>query len=92
MWRKLSADGSVWQVRVVPGDASAEASGAGEGQEMIEFRPEDGLRPTRRLAVDAGALDGMDEEALRTAFRQARPIGGDYYGRPGKRMPDVRES
>jgi hypothetical protein len=31
----------------------------------------------------------MDEAGLRSAFLQARPIGGDFYGRPGKRMPDA---
>jgi hypothetical protein len=31
----------------------------------------------------------MDEAALKSAYLRARPIGGDYYGRPGKRMSDM---
>jgi hypothetical protein len=32
----------------------------------------------------------MDADALSAAFAQARPLGGDHYGRPGKRMDDAR--
>lgn len=83
MWKTIEADGFVWEVRtvVMPPD-----EGAGE---LLEFRTSHGNQPPRRLAVDEGALDGMDEEALRAAYRQARPIGGDHYGRPGKRMSDA---
>ena len=39
--------------------------------------------------VAAGSLEHMDEGALRAAYLRALPIGGDHYGRPGKRMTDV---
>ena len=64
----------------------AESIGAGE---LLEFRSRDPNRPPRRLFVHAGRLDLMDDEALRRALRQARPIGGDFYGRPGKHMEDA---
>ncbi|MBI4409991.1 MAG: hypothetical protein HY561_09810 [Gemmatimonadetes bacterium] len=82
MWRRICADGCEWEVRVLPRESPA-------GLEILEFRALDGLRPPRRLAVPLGLLERMDELALAVAYRQARPIGGDYYGRPGKRMPDV---
>lgn len=40
-------------------------------------------------SADAGGLGEMDDPELRSALRQARPIGGDVYGRPGKRMGDA---
>jgi hypothetical protein len=64
----------------------AESFGPGE---LLEFRSGDPNRPPRRLFVHAGRLDLMDDEALRRALRQARPIGGDFYGRPGKHMEDA---
>jgi hypothetical protein len=79
LWRTLHADDCDWDVGVV----------AGEGEEIIEFRPREPTRPPRRLAVAPGALADMDDEALRSAYTRARPIGGDYYGRPGKRMSDM---
>ncbi len=70
--------------------ARAGAHGAtGAEPELLEFRSADPNRPPRRLLVDAGRLARMDDEALRRALRQARPIGGDFYGRPGKRMGDT---
>lgn len=84
MWRRLTLDGSEWEVRVVsigPDDAS--------GEEILEFSPVEATRPTRRLAVPAGAASGISEEDLKVAFVKARPIGGDHYGRPGKRMSDI---
>jgi hypothetical protein len=45
--------------------------------------------PPRRVSVRRGALEAMGEPDLKSAFMRARPIGGDHYGRPGKRMPDV---
>lgn len=89
-WRRLEADGAEWEARLV---ASEEAAGtAGEaGDEILEFRCLDGTRPPRRLAVTEGALALMDDAGLRAAYRKARPIGADYYGRPGKAMPDARE-
>ncbi len=68
------------------GGEDAESFGPGE---LLEFRSGDPNRPPRRLFVHAGRLDLMDDEALRRALRQARPIGGDYYGRPGKHMEDA---
>ncbi len=54
---------------------------------MIEFVCVDGTRKSRRVAV-AGSVADMDAAQLRSAYRQARPIGGDHYGRPGKSMAD----
>jgi hypothetical protein len=79
LWRTLHADDCDWEVSVV----------TSEGEEVIEFRPKEPTRPPRRLAVQPGALDKMDDDALRAAYTRARPIGGDYYGRPGKRMSDM---
>jgi hypothetical protein len=81
LWRTLHADGIDWEVSVV----------SSEGEEIIEFRPKEATRPPRRLAVPKGALDKMDDAALKAAYTQARPIGGDFYGRPGKRMPDIKQ-
>jgi hypothetical protein len=86
MWEKLEADGCQWEVRVVSEETED------RGIEILEFRPEVNTRPPRRLAVDRGALATMNEAALQSAYRRARPIGGDYYGRPGKRMSDTAES
>jgi hypothetical protein len=80
LWRTLQADDCEWEVGVVSAD----------DEEIIEFRPKEATRPLRRLAVEKGALDKMDDEALRSAYTRARPIGGDYYGRPGKRMSDIK--
>jgi hypothetical protein len=79
LWRTLHADDCEWEVGVV-------SSG---DEEIIEFRPKEATRPPRRLAVAKGALDAMDDDALKSAYVRARPIGGDYYGRPGKRMSDM---
>ena len=81
LWRTLNADGIEWEVSVV----------SSEEEEIIEFRPKEATRPPRRLAVSKGALDKMDDAALKAAYTQARPIGGDFYGRPGKRMPDIKQ-
>lgn len=81
MWKKIEAEGCTWEVRAMSQD--------GEPEDILEFRPLEPTRPPRRLAVSAGALDAMSEEDLQAAFVQARPIGGDFYGRPGKRMSDV---
>jgi hypothetical protein len=79
LWRTLHADDCDWEVGVI-------SSG---DEEIIEFRPKQNTRPPRRLAVAKGALDSMDDNALKSAYTRARPIGGDYYGRPGKRMSDI---
>lgn len=67
---------------------AGESERAAEG-EIIEFAPSEPTKPARRLAFRAGAIDTSDDRALRSAFVQARPIGGDFYGRPGKHMGDV---
>jgi hypothetical protein len=85
IWPTIEADGCTWEVRVVSGTDSY------EDKEIIEFTPTDGTKPVRRLAVGRGGSEGMSQQDLQNAYRQARPIGGDYYGRPGKRMPDVGE-
>lgn len=89
-WKRFEEDGAEWEARLV---ASEEGTRSGEERpdEILEFRCLDGTRPPRRVAVDRGALEAMDEAALRSAYRQARPIGGDFYGRPGKRMTDTVE-
>lgn len=90
MWRRFAAEGAEWEVRAIPTSAAADAVADGAEQELLEFRSTDPNLPPRRLVVDAGALSGMDESRLHSALRQARPIGGDFYGRPGKRMGDIR--
>jgi hypothetical protein len=86
-WRRLVEDGVEWEVRVVPG-SEREDEAHGEG-EVLEFLSTDGTRKSRRLAVSRGAVAELDEEGLRRAYRQARPIGGDHYGRPGKQVDDA---
>ncbi len=83
IWPTFEADGCTWEVRVVAG------TDAYEGNDILEFTPNDGTRPVRRLAITPGESVGMGQAELQSAYRRARPIGGDYYGRPGKRMPDV---
>jgi hypothetical protein len=83
-WKTIDADGCTWQVRsVVNPDVVSDR------QEVLEFQPQDGNRPPRRIVIEQGALHDMDDAALRAAYMQARPIGGDHYGRPGKRMTDA---
>jgi len=88
MWRRMTADGCEWDVRVLADEVDHGPAGRSEPIEILEFRPLDGLRPPRRLATAPGALERMDDAALAAAFRQALPIGVDHYGRPGKRMQD----
>jgi hypothetical protein len=82
-WRTIEAEGRTWQVRAV--SSSPEAGVA----DVLEFTSGNDV-PPRRLAVPVGALADMDALALTAAFAQARPLGGDHYGRPGKRMDDAR--
>jgi len=82
MWSKFEADGCTWEVRVVANESED------PGTEILEFRPEEATRPPRRLAVERGVAGSMNDSALHAAYRQARPIGADFYGRPGKRMSD----
>lgn len=85
MWKTIEADGCTWQVRsVMNPDTGLEA-----GKEVLEFQSAEGNRQPRRLVVEQGALDSMDEAGLRSAYLRSLPIGGDHYGRPGKRMPDA---
>jgi hypothetical protein len=83
-WKTIEADGCVWQVRSVTNPDL----GTEPGQAVLEFQAEDGNRPPRRVVVEQGSLHAMDEPALRAAYQRALPIGGDHYGRPGKRMTD----
>jgi hypothetical protein len=82
-WKTIEAEGCEWEVRVIAGEADA-----ADGEDILEFVPLGAPRPVRRLAVPADALAGMDENALRSAHRQALPIGGDHYGRAGTPMKD----
>ena len=84
MWQRFEAEGCSWEVRVVANEAED------PGSEILEFCPNEATRPPRRLAVERGAAGNMSDSALQAAFRQARPIGGDFYGRPGKRMSDTQ--
>ena len=87
-WPRLEADGAVWEARVVPGSGGSEPSQE-EGTEVLEFTCVSGGRKSRRLSVPAGRLRELDEAALGRIYRQARPIGGDHYGRPGKPASDA---
>jgi hypothetical protein len=88
-WRRIQQDGAEWEARVLAGPAETDPDHDGE-EELLEFVCIDGSRKSRQVAVPAGAYQGMDEKALQRAFLQARPIGGDHYGRPGKPMNDAR--
>ena len=86
MWRTIEADGCTWEVRVISSESEQ------EDQETLEFRPAGqgaATRPPRRFIIARGAADKMNNDQLLAAHVQARPIGGDFYGRPGKRMPDA---
>ena len=87
-WRRIHEDGKDWEARVVAGPQQSDPGMEGD-DETLEFVCIDGSAQPRRLAVPAGALPAMDDDALRRAYRKARPIGGDHYGRPGKRMNDA---
>lgn len=87
-WPRLEADGVIWEARVLPGSGGSEPSQE-EGVEVVEFICVGGGRKPRQLSVPAGKLRELDEEALARIYRQARPIGGDHYGRPGKRPSDA---
>jgi len=87
-WRHLRADDCDWEVRLL--------SGAAEGvdpksEEILEFQPTGAMvRGARRTVIAAGTYESMSDDELLAAYRRARPIAGDHYGRPGKRMPDSR--
>jgi len=85
-WRTLEADGCTWEVRSV---VNSPDTGAAPGEEVLEFTTQEANMPPRRVVIPEGSLEAMDDAALKTAYLRARPIGGDHYGRPGKRMRDV---
>lgn len=87
-WKTFEAEGSTWQVRLVTNPAF----GLEDGQTVLEFQATGGTLPPRRVVVDHVSLEDLDDAALRSAFQKARPIGGDFYGRPGKKMTDAPES
>jgi hypothetical protein len=87
-WRRIEQDGAEWEARTLPGPGQTDP-GQGGNEEILEFVCVDGSRKSRQVAVPAGSYEAMDEPALRRAFLQARPIGGDHYGRPGKHMNDA---
>ena len=89
MWWRIEVDGCAWEARVIAGAGAGADAADGDGGDVLEFRALDGLRPPRRVSIPAGSLAHMDERALLAAYRRARPIGGDHYGRPGKRMGDA---
>lgn len=86
-WRRIQGDGAEWEVRILPGPGRTDGD---DDEEVLEFVCVDGSRKSRQVAVPAGAYPAMDEAGLQRAFLQARPIGGDHYGRPGKHMNDAR--
>lgn len=88
-WRRLRADDCDWEIRAIAADVDAQAVDAASPEDILEFSAVGAIRPPRRTLVAAGALATMSEAELQAAYRRARPIGGDYYGRPGKRMPDT---
>ncbi len=90
-WRRLEADGCEWEVRALAAEAEGHPSALGQHEEVLEFRPVAAIRPPRRTVMTAGVLDGLSDAELMSAYRRARPIGGDHYGRPGKRMPDTAQ-
>ncbi|HUG41870.1 MAG TPA: hypothetical protein VMM12_15380 [Longimicrobiales bacterium] len=87
-WPRIHEDGAEWEARVVAGPQQSDPMASGD-DETLEFVCLDGTRGVRRIAVAAGSVGDMDELALRRAYLRARPIGGDHYGRPGKRMNDA---
>lgn len=87
-WRRIEEDGAEWEARMVAGPQQSDSRDS-DDDETLEFVCVDGSRQARRIAVAPGAFGEMDEASLRRAYRQARPIGGDHYGRPGKRMNDT---
>lgn len=85
-WKTIDADGCTWEVRSV---VNSPGTGVPSDEDVLEFRTTDVNMPPRRVIVPAGTLEHMDEDSLRAAYLRARPIGGDHYGRPGKRMTDA---
>lgn len=87
-WRRIEQDGIEWEARVLPGPQKTDPDLEGD-DDILEFVCVDGSRKSRQVVVPTGSYSKLDDEALRRAFLQARPIGGDHYGRPGKHMNDM---
>jgi hypothetical protein len=87
-WRRIESDGAEWEARAIPGPGKVDPQREGD-DDLLEFVCVDGSRKSRQVVVPSGSYSDMDDAALRRAFRQARPIGGDHYGRPGKHMNDT---
>ncbi len=87
-WRRIHEDGTEWEARIVPAPRQTEQELRAD-EELLEFVCVDGSRKPRQVAVPGGAYRDMDDDALHRAFVKARPIGGDFYGRPGKHMNDM---
>jgi hypothetical protein len=85
-WKTIEADGCTWEVRSI---VNSPVPGAEPSEDLLEFRTTDVNMPPRRVVVRSGSLEHMNEDDLRAAYLRARPIGGDHYGRPGKRMTDT---
>ena len=85
-WKTIEADGCTWEVRSI---VNSSVPGAEPSEDLLEFRTTDVNMPPRSVVVRSGSLEHMTEEDLRAAYLRARPIGGDHYGRPGKRMTDT---
>jgi hypothetical protein len=86
-WRRIHADGAEWEARVIEGPRPTSLPPDGD-LDLLEFVCLDGTRKSRQVAIAAASYGDMDDAALQRSFLQARPIGGDHYGRPGKRMND----
>jgi hypothetical protein len=84
-WRRLSADGVEWEVRAIAADTGTASS---PDEQVLEFRAIGAIRPPRRVVV-TGSLEDFSDDELFAVYRRALPIGGDHYGRPGKRMADT---
>jgi hypothetical protein len=87
-WRRIEEDGAEWEARAIPGPEKTDPQ-VEDDADLLEFVCLDGSRKSRQVVVPAGSYAEMDDHALRRAFLQARPIGGDHYGRPGKHMNDM---
>lgn len=85
MWRTIVADGETWEIRVIASESEQ------DDHDILEFRVQEKVatRPPRRFAIARGSAEKMSDDQLRAAYVQARPIGGDFYGRPGKKMSDT---
>ena len=84
-WRRIEADGTEWEVRII-----SEAEGGSGERDIVEFRALDGSAQPRRTAIEKNQLDSLSEGDLAAVYRRAAPIAADFYGRPGKPMPDAR--